>query len=149
MSFITLLIGADRSVQQAYLPIVASSTRASTLHYCCNDKAFAWGPVGAKDHLNNGVLVHSHAHQGKAALYYRLRCLTKVSLVPQMNITDKRISSRKSSSSMQAANGTAMLATVRCPCLVFFTPSDEIFCSHSYNAYRQRWQVHSRGCSCL
>ena len=48
------------------MPIVASSTRASTLHYCCNDKAFAWGPVGAKDHLNNGSLTHTHAHEGNA-----------------------------------------------------------------------------------
>ena len=37
-------------MHQAYLPIVASSTRASTLHYCCNDKEFAWGPVHPNDH---------------------------------------------------------------------------------------------------
>jgi Xaa-Pro dipeptidase len=35
----------EGAIHQAYLPIVASSTRAATLHYCCNDKAFAWGPV--------------------------------------------------------------------------------------------------------
>ncbi|KAH6903819.1 prolidase [Coprinopsis sp. MPI-PUGE-AT-0042] len=46
----------EGSVHQAYPPIVAASTRASTLHYCCNDKAFAWGPVGATDHLNRGSL---------------------------------------------------------------------------------------------
>ena len=34
----------EGSIHQAYLPIVAASTRASTLHYCCNDKEFAWGP---------------------------------------------------------------------------------------------------------
>ncbi|KAF8581172.1 prolidase [Ramaria rubella] len=35
----------EGAVHQAYLPIVAASTRAATLHYCCNDKEFAWGPV--------------------------------------------------------------------------------------------------------
>lgn len=43
------------AVHQAYLPIVAASTRASTLHYCCNggnDKEFAWGPLG-HDHRNS------------------------------------------------------------------------------------------------
>ena len=42
----------EGSIHQAYPPIVAASTRASTLHYCCNDKAFAWGPVKPHDHLN-------------------------------------------------------------------------------------------------
>ncbi|KIP04185.1 hypothetical protein PHLGIDRAFT_109917 [Phlebiopsis gigantea 11061_1 CR5-6] len=56
----------EGSNHQAYLPIVASSTRASTLHYCCNDKAFAWGPVGTKDHLNNGTLVHTHANEDES-----------------------------------------------------------------------------------
>ncbi|EPQ53142.1 Creatinase/aminopeptidase [Gloeophyllum trabeum ATCC 11539] len=37
---------------QAYLPIVAASTRAATLHYCCNDREFAWGPVKPHDHQN-------------------------------------------------------------------------------------------------
>ena len=32
------------------MPIVAASTRASTLHYCCNDREFAWGPVDPHDH---------------------------------------------------------------------------------------------------
>lgn len=50
-----------RAVHQAYLPIVAASTRASTLHYCCNggnDKEFAWGPIAPHDHLNTSDLVH-------------------------------------------------------------------------------------------
>jgi Xaa-Pro dipeptidase len=34
----------EGAIHQAYMPIVAASTRASTLHYCCNDKEFAWGP---------------------------------------------------------------------------------------------------------
>jgi Xaa-Pro dipeptidase len=34
----------EGSIHQAYMPIVAASTHASTLHYCCNDKEFAWGP---------------------------------------------------------------------------------------------------------
>ncbi|KAF7294967.1 Xaa-Pro dipeptidase [Mycena indigotica] len=49
----------EGSVHQAYLPIVAASTRASTLHYCCNggnDKEFAWGPVGPHDHQNSNSL---------------------------------------------------------------------------------------------
>ncbi|KAG8891623.1 hypothetical protein FRB99_003444 [Tulasnella sp. 403] len=35
----------EGAVHQAYLPIVASAQRASTLHYCCNDREFAWGPL--------------------------------------------------------------------------------------------------------
>jgi Xaa-Pro dipeptidase len=35
----------EGAVHQAYLPIVAGAERASTLHYCCNDRDFAWGPV--------------------------------------------------------------------------------------------------------
>lgn len=46
------LILIVRAIHQAYLPIVASSIRASTLHYCCNDKEFAWGPVKPHDHRN-------------------------------------------------------------------------------------------------
>ncbi|CDO75933.1 hypothetical protein BN946_scf184873.g22 [Trametes cinnabarina] len=45
---------------QAYLPIVAASTRASTLHYCCNDREFSWGPVGPNDHKNCNDLAHNH-----------------------------------------------------------------------------------------
>ncbi|KAI0692686.1 Creatinase/aminopeptidase [Cerioporus squamosus] len=45
---------------QAYLPIVAASTRASTLHYCCNDREFAWGPVNPTDHKNCNDLAHDH-----------------------------------------------------------------------------------------
>jgi Xaa-Pro dipeptidase len=49
-----------RAIRQAYLPIVASSARASTLHYCCNDKAFAWGPVESK----TSAFHHPHLHAG-------------------------------------------------------------------------------------
>jgi Xaa-Pro dipeptidase len=42
----------EGAIHQAYLPIVAASTRASTLHYCCNDKEFSWGPVRPHDHHN-------------------------------------------------------------------------------------------------
>lgn len=42
----------EGSINQAYLPIVAASSRASTLHYCCNDKEFSWGPVRPHDHHN-------------------------------------------------------------------------------------------------
>ncbi|KZT66903.1 hypothetical protein DAEQUDRAFT_746352 [Daedalea quercina L-15889] len=51
------------AVHQAYLPIVAASTRASTLHYCCNDREFAWGPVGAHDHQNGDCLTHGEGRQ--------------------------------------------------------------------------------------
>ncbi|EDQ99677.1 uncharacterized protein LACBIDRAFT_256027, partial [Laccaria bicolor S238N-H82] len=34
----------EGSIHQAYPLIVAASTRASTLHYCCNDREFSWGP---------------------------------------------------------------------------------------------------------
>jgi Xaa-Pro dipeptidase len=46
------------AVHQAYLPIVAASTRASTLHYCCNDREFAWGPVHDHDHQNKNGFAH-------------------------------------------------------------------------------------------
>ncbi|KAI0781606.1 Creatinase/aminopeptidase [Irpex lacteus] len=49
----------EGAVHQAYLPIVAASTRASTLHYCCNDKEFAWGPVKPHDDKNNGHIHHT------------------------------------------------------------------------------------------
>ncbi|PVG02478.1 putative prolidase [Serendipita vermifera] len=48
----------EGSIHQAYLPIVAASTRASTLHYCCNDKEFAWGPNAH----TRADLVHTHDH---------------------------------------------------------------------------------------
>jgi Xaa-Pro dipeptidase len=48
-----------RAVHQAYLPIVAGSTRASTLHYCCNDKEFAWGPIKPHDHQNGNEFAYS------------------------------------------------------------------------------------------
>ncbi|GLB37136.1 putative aminopeptidase P, N-terminal domain [Lyophyllum shimeji] len=46
----------EGAVHQAYLPIVAASTRAATLHYCCNDREFAWGPVAPHDHHNTASL---------------------------------------------------------------------------------------------
>ncbi|KAG6841656.1 hypothetical protein C0991_008641 [Blastosporella zonata] len=45
----------EGAVHQAYLPIVAASTRASTLHYCCNDREFSWGPVAPHDHHNTSA----------------------------------------------------------------------------------------------
>jgi len=53
----------EGSVHQAYLPIVAASTRASTLHYCCNDREFAWGPVAPHSHQNGDSLAHNEARQ--------------------------------------------------------------------------------------
>lgn len=47
------------------MPIVASAQHAATLHYCCNDRAFAWGPVNAErgDLVTQG---HGHDHNGAA-----------------------------------------------------------------------------------
>jgi Xaa-Pro dipeptidase len=59
------LIHRHSAVHQAYLPIVAASTRASTLHYCCNDKEFAWGPVKPHDHHNSNELAHTHSEGEK------------------------------------------------------------------------------------
>jgi Xaa-Pro dipeptidase len=50
----------EGAVHQAYLPIVAASTRASVLHYCCNDRDFAWGPVNHGDTTNTGSFSHTH-----------------------------------------------------------------------------------------
>ncbi|KZO93330.1 Creatinase/aminopeptidase [Calocera viscosa TUFC12733] len=57
----------EDAIHQAYLPIVASSVRAATLHYCCNDKAFSWGPIPREtSHLHS--LLGGHAHtNGHAA----------------------------------------------------------------------------------
>ncbi|KAG6828599.1 hypothetical protein H0H92_007340 [Tricholoma furcatifolium] len=52
----------EGAVHQAYLPIVAASTRASTLHYCCNDREFAWGPVGPHDHHNTAPFTQDDKH---------------------------------------------------------------------------------------
>ncbi|KAF9050706.1 prolidase [Hymenopellis radicata] len=46
----------EGAVHQAYLPIVAGAERTSTLHYCCNDREFAWGPVKPHDHHNQNQL---------------------------------------------------------------------------------------------
>lgn len=53
----------EGAVHQAYLPIVAASTRASTLHYCCNDREFAWGPVAPHAHENGNYLAHDDTRQ--------------------------------------------------------------------------------------
>jgi Xaa-Pro dipeptidase len=44
------------------MPIVAGSVRASTLHYCCNDKELAWGPVLASTCHGDQSLANGHAH---------------------------------------------------------------------------------------
>jgi len=53
----------EGATRQAYLPIIAASTRAATLHYCCNDKDFAWGPVGKHDHENKDHFEQSEARE--------------------------------------------------------------------------------------
>ncbi|KDQ22697.1 hypothetical protein PLEOSDRAFT_36612 [Pleurotus ostreatus PC15] len=64
----------EGSVHQAYLPIVAASTRASTLHYCCNDREFAWGPVKPHDHHNGNDLAHSDKHLDPQVLLIDAGC---------------------------------------------------------------------------
>ncbi|KAH9935829.1 Creatinase/aminopeptidase [Amylocystis lapponica] len=49
----------EGAVHQAYLPIMAASTRALTLHHCCNDCEFAWGPIKPHDQHNHGYLGHN------------------------------------------------------------------------------------------
>ncbi|KAI0052179.1 Creatinase/aminopeptidase [Auriscalpium vulgare] len=51
----------EGAVHQAYLPIVAASTRAATLHYCCNDREFAWGPIGPHDHKNRAAFANGES----------------------------------------------------------------------------------------
>ncbi|CAE6485805.1 unnamed protein product [Rhizoctonia solani] len=56
----------EGAVHQAYMPIVASAQHAATLHYCCNDRAFAWGPVNAErqDLATQPANGDAHAHNG-------------------------------------------------------------------------------------
>jgi Xaa-Pro aminopeptidase len=75
-SFFSIIIISAK--MQAYMPIVAGSVRASTLHYCCNDRELAWGPVRRDVDLNGVSLlleqsnggVHQHAadHDGTREL---------------------------------------------------------------------------------
>ncbi|KAF9260381.1 Creatinase/aminopeptidase [Marasmius fiardii PR-910] len=48
----------EGAVHQAYLPIVAAANRAATLHYCCNDREFSWGPVNSNDAQNRNDFAH-------------------------------------------------------------------------------------------
>ncbi|KDQ21890.1 hypothetical protein BOTBODRAFT_169072 [Botryobasidium botryosum FD-172 SS1] len=54
----------EGSRHQAYLPIVASAQRAATLHMCCNDREFAWGPVARHQ---SGFEHHHHGHNENGA----------------------------------------------------------------------------------
>ncbi|TFK68909.1 Creatinase/aminopeptidase [Pluteus cervinus] len=53
----------EGAVHQAYLPIVAAANRSSTLHYCCNDREFAWGPVKPHDHENSAHFAQGESRQ--------------------------------------------------------------------------------------
>lgn len=55
----------EGALHQAYMPIVASAQHAATLHYCCNDRAFAWGPVNA-ERGDLATQSHGHDHNGVA-----------------------------------------------------------------------------------
>ncbi|KAF8606089.1 Creatinase/aminopeptidase [Ceratobasidium sp. AG-I] len=50
-------------VHQAYMPIVAPAQHAATLYYCCNDRAFAWGPVNSEQG-NLATQDYGHGHDG-------------------------------------------------------------------------------------
>ncbi|KAF8331868.1 prolidase [Cantharellus anzutake] len=52
----------EGSLHQAYLPIVAGAERAATLHYCCNDKDFAWGPVTGTNGRHHGLHRENGTH---------------------------------------------------------------------------------------
>ncbi|KAJ1305689.1 hypothetical protein OPQ81_010427 [Rhizoctonia solani] len=56
----------EGAVHQAYMPIVASAQHAATLHYCCNDRAFAWGPVNSQrqDLATRPADGDAHEHNG-------------------------------------------------------------------------------------
>ncbi|KAF8316368.1 Creatinase/aminopeptidase [Clavulina sp. PMI_390] len=56
----------EGALHQAYLPIVAGAERASTLHYCCGNEVFAWGPLenGHVDHDLTHGHGHTHTHAG-------------------------------------------------------------------------------------
>ncbi|KAL5631811.1 hypothetical protein ACGC1H_000010 [Rhizoctonia solani] len=56
----------EGAVHQAYMPIVASAQHAATLHYCCNDRAFAWGPVNSErqDLATQPENGSAHVHNG-------------------------------------------------------------------------------------
>ena len=43
---------------------MAASSRASTLHYCCNDQDFLWGPLSPRTHVNTraSAPVPPHLH---------------------------------------------------------------------------------------
>ncbi|KAH7102432.1 Creatinase/aminopeptidase, partial [Auriculariales sp. MPI-PUGE-AT-0066] len=56
----------EGAVHQAYLPIVAASQRAATLHYCCNSSDFAWGPTLPA--LPDASITHKQGHQGHQIL---------------------------------------------------------------------------------
>jgi Xaa-Pro dipeptidase len=42
---------------------VAASTRASTLHYCCNGREFGWGPIHPLDHQNRSEFARRGAKE--------------------------------------------------------------------------------------
>lgn len=115
---LTFCVVNRRAVHQAYLPIVAASTRASTLHYCCNDKEFAWGPVKPHDHKNRNDFAHG---KGKE-------------LNPQVLLIDAGCEW-----DCYASDSTYII-------IISWDYSFEtqiISCSHSNHARRQRWQVYS------
>lgn len=116
---ITLMTRYGSAVHQAYLPIVAASTRAATLHYCCNDREFAWGPLAEPDHVNRATFTHEA--QGSRLL------------LPQVLLIDAGCEwGNYASDSMSCAP----------PFSSFFTL---IGLSHAHDARGQRRQVYSGG----
>lgn len=70
----------EGSNHQAYLPICASAQRASTLHYCCNDREFAWGPF-VPQHDTNGDLPHTNGTN-------EINGASKKTFIPQVLLLD-------------------------------------------------------------
>ncbi|KAF9556701.1 Creatinase/aminopeptidase [Agrocybe pediades] len=48
-------------VEFASLSRLSESTRPSTLHHCCNDRAFAWEPLNPHDQQNKNESAHNRA----------------------------------------------------------------------------------------
>ena len=108
----------EGSIHQAYLPIVAASTRASTLHYCCNDKEFSWGPVRPNDHQNSNGFTQGDERE----------------LTPQVLLIDAGCewTNYASDSELPFLVVVQVLRSTTIPTS-----------SHSNNASRQRRQIHS------
>ncbi len=120
MCFLT----GSSSLHQAYLPIVAGAERASTLHYCCNDKDFAWGPV-SNVYAHRPELRQHAVHVGGPG----------TRLAPQVLLLDAGCEWKNYASDSTYFNCSALRGEDIDPCVTG---------SHSHNPSRQRRGVHWR-----